>query len=122
MSNKIKDNINEMLNNVIKEQTETEYNILKLTRITELISKLKFSFIMKTEFIDYDIIDSIWIDFIDKKFQINACKNNKIIELAGKELHNSCILENIFSTHLNSDSEDLIMIYKKKLTYTYILS
>lgn len=104
----------ENIDKILKEQIELEEDLKKLERVSYLLKDLKTNFVIKSKVIDYNLLDSIWIDFIAKKYNLNNQINNNIFYLAGKELDNSCRIENLFITHIDSLDEDLIMIYNKK--------
>lgn len=103
--------INNKLKYKINNLSELECNISKIMCVSELINKLKFSFILQTDILNYDIIDSIWLDYISQKYKNN--RNHEIINFAVKEFNNSCILEKIFSTYIEAPTEDLVMVYQK---------
>lgn len=115
--NKIFTNLHNNIDTIVKDHKEIikiEENIKKLERISILLKDLKNNFIIKSNIIDYNLIDSIWIDFIAKKYNIKHNYNNNIVYLAANEINNSCKLEELFVTHVDSLDEDLIMIYNKK--------
>ena len=118
MSNK--KTINIKLNNlyndiddIIKKRQFLESETAKLNKVSELIKKLKHNYIIESDIIDYDLIDSIWLDYVSSKFNIKNTKNENIVNIAGKDMTSSCLLENIFTTYIDSQDEDLVMIYKK---------
>lgn len=92
---------------------ELKLNTKKIVKISELTSKLKFNFIIKTKILNDELINEIWKDFIAKKFNIKNSKNLDIINFAGLENKNCILLENLFLSHIDSPNEDLIMIYSK---------
>jgi len=92
---------------------ELRLNTQKIVKISELTSKLKYNFIIKTEVLSENLIEEIWRDFISKKFDIDNNKNLDIINFAGLENNNCLLLEKLFISHLDSPNEDLIMIYSK---------
>lgn len=106
--NNLTDNIDDIKSKCQFLESETK----KINKVSELIKKLKHNFILKSD-IQYNTIDSIWLDYISTKYKIKYCRDSNIIDIAKNDITNSCLLENVFSTYINSPDEDLIMIYKK---------
>ena len=96
-----------------------------LERIDKLINNQKYFFLSyQTELeVDYDDIEKIWNDFVQRKYSNNL--TNKVIDLkkttdlislkiALGDEKLSTILDEIFSYHIKCFTEDAIFFYFKK--------
>lgn len=88
-----------------------KYDVAKLDKVSELLPVLSFRTIIKNKYLNYDMIKYIWLDFISKKYNLPINKVYNIVNITNDQLTLFGI-ENIFSTHVESKNEDLILFYQ----------
>ena len=84
--------------------------------ICDNMNKLKNTKLLKTQMIDYDLLENIADDFLIKKYGLGLINifDDSLINFSAMEFENSILLSAIMDNHINHDKQSLIIFYIKK--------